>query len=64
MSLALHPLALRRAGGTLEEIWRILEEFKMSVTYLHRPVDRNWFIEQEGLFDVQCLPRPGDGGTT
>jgi len=56
MSLALHPMAMRQAGATLDQIWDVLREYRMAVTYLHRPVDRAWFVEQEDLFDVQCLP--------
>jgi FkbM family methyltransferase len=56
IALALHPSALRAAGGSLEQIWTLLEENGMVVTTGGRPLDREAFCAREELFDVQCLP--------
>ncbi len=56
IALALHPSALNAAGGSLEEIWALLEKVGMVVTAGGRPLDREAFCAREELFDVQCLP--------
>jgi FkbM family methyltransferase len=56
IALALHPSALQAAGGSLEQIWRLLEAGGMMVTAGGRPLDEKAFCGREELFDVQCLP--------
>jgi hypothetical protein len=56
IALALHPGALNAAGGSLKEIWALLEEVGMVVTAQGRLLEREAFCAREELFDVQCLP--------
>lgn len=56
IALALHPSALHAAGGSLAQIWTLLEEGGMAVTAGGRSLDREAFCSREELFDVQCRP--------
>ena len=56
IALALHPDALRVAGGSLVEIWALLEELDMFVSLAGQRLDLDAFCSQEELFDVQCIP--------
>ncbi|SRR5579885_3407308 len=55
VALALHPAVIRRSGGSLHEIWRVLKEVRMTVMLAGSPVAEDWFCQQENLFDVQLL---------
>jgi FkbM family methyltransferase len=57
LALALHPRALRLGGGSLEEIWRLLERHRLEPRHRGRRVDGEWFCRQSDLFDVQCVRR-------
>lgn len=56
VSLALHPLGIRAAGGSLNEIWQLLAECRLGVFHQGSAVAPDWFLSQSGLFDVQLLP--------
>jgi FkbM family methyltransferase len=62
IQLGLHPLPIREAGGSLEEIWDLLNKYRMTVFYHDEVVDRDWFLSREDLFDVQILPSNGTRG--
>lgn len=54
--LALHPSSIEQAGQSLHQIWELLGEYGMRVSRLGQLVDRNWFCDQQGLFDVDLHP--------
>ncbi len=56
MHLSLHPNALQQTGGTLADIWAILENCRMAVVQKGETVDARWFCSQTNLFEVQLLP--------
>lgn len=56
VNLALHPLQIREAGETLEEVWDLLRDYRMVILHNHKPVDKLWFCDHDDLFDVQALP--------
>jgi FkbM family methyltransferase len=56
VSLALHPEALRRGGTCLADVWDLLAAHGMTLTYRGAAVGRDWFCQQNDLFDVQCSP--------
>ena len=56
ISLALHPSAINGSGGSLEKIWATLQEYRYEVSHNTILIDSTWFVTQEGLFDVQCIP--------
>lgn len=56
VALALHPDALRAGGGSLDEVWTLLEELDLSVSLEGRPLDRDSFCSRKELFDVHCVP--------
>lgn len=56
--LALHPPFLGDSSAkALDDIWKILEEYRMSVWYHGTRVEADWFREQRELFDVHLLPQ-------
>lgn len=55
--LGLHPPFIIDNGQTLEEIWDILEEYKMQVIFEGKECEKVWFCKQPALFDVNVLPR-------
>lgn len=54
--LALHPPFLGDSAKALAEIWKILQQYRMLVSYQGGRVEEDWFREQRELFDVQLLP--------
>jgi FkbM family methyltransferase len=54
--LGLHPSQIREAGGTLEEIWELLRDYRMEIFHNHESVDKPWFCDRNDLFEVQALP--------
>jgi FkbM family methyltransferase len=64
--LSLHPVAIQEAGGSLAEIWELLQEYRLSVSSLNdgetaspresRSLDEGWFVRQEDMFDVALIP--------
>ena len=54
--LGLHPPFIMQNGQSLEEIWAILEEYKMQVVFDGKPAEKDWFCSQPALFDVNLLP--------
>lgn len=52
--LAVHPVPLASAGGTLDELWARLDGY--TVVHSGRRVDSAWFCSRTGLFDVHLLP--------
>ena len=54
--LGLHPPFITQNGQSLDEIWEILEEYKMQVIFEGKPAEKDWFCSQPALFDVNLLP--------
>lgn len=54
--LGLHPPFISQNRQTLEEIWRVLSDYKLNVTFDGKPVEKTWFCSQTELFDVNLLP--------
>lgn len=54
--LGLHPSFIEQNGQTLDDIWRILADYKLNVTFEGAVVQRDWFCGQRDLFDVNLLP--------
>lgn len=54
--LGLHPPFITQNGQSLEEIWAILDEYKMQVIFEGKPAEKDWFCSQPALFDVKLLP--------
>jgi len=52
--LSLHPPAIAQGGQSLEMIWNILAGYSYSVQLSGTEIDRNYFISQADLFDVEC----------
>jgi FkbM family methyltransferase len=55
-SVAIHPPILAQLGHTLDEFWDLVDEYRLEGWVLGKRVDRSWFVEQEGLFDVHLYP--------
>jgi FkbM family methyltransferase len=56
VNLALHPHSIRAANDSLEEIWELLAEYRMHVTYGGVNVHKKSFCARDDLFDVQLVP--------
>ena len=54
--LGLHPPFITQNGQSLDEIWAILEEYKMQVVFEGKLAEKAWFCSQPALFDVTLLP--------
>jgi FkbM family methyltransferase len=54
--LGLHPPFIVQNGHSLDEIWNTLLEYRMSVIFEGKPVEREWFCSRPELFDVDLLP--------
>jgi len=54
--LGLHPAFIVQNGQSLDDIWKLLEEYRLNVVFEGRPATREWFVSQEHLFDVNLLP--------
>ncbi|MFN0277454.1 MAG: FkbM family methyltransferase [Pyrinomonadaceae bacterium] len=54
--LGLHPAFIMQNGQTLDDIWRVLSEYKLNVIFEGKPVEKGWFCSQHELFDVNLLP--------
>ena len=54
--LGLHPPFITQNGQTLEDIWKVLSEYKLEVNFNGMPVQKDWFCSQCDLFDVNLLP--------
>jgi FkbM family methyltransferase len=58
--LALHPVALRTSGTSLQNIWELLNDFKMTAYASERDPEElaseQWFCSQTALFDVELQP--------
>jgi len=54
--LGLHPPFIVQNGQSLDEIWELLGEYELDVIFEDQPVEREWFVSQEQLFDVNLLP--------
>ena len=54
--LGLHPPFIVQNGHSLDDIWATLLEYRMSVIFEGKPVEREWFCSQPELFDVDLLP--------
>jgi len=64
--LSIHPTDIQESGGSLAEIWQLLQECGMSVRLpeeLHparsnaEPIASDWFCEQTSPFEVESIPR-------
>ncbi len=54
--LGLHPQFIVQNGQTLDDIWEILAEYKLSFIFDGKPVEKDWFCSQSDLFDVNLIP--------
>ena len=54
--LGLHPSFIAQNGHSLEEIWQVLSDYKLTVVFDGQVVERDWFCSQPELFDVNLLP--------
>ncbi|HEX3102207.1 MAG TPA: FkbM family methyltransferase, partial [Pyrinomonadaceae bacterium] len=54
--LGLHPQFIAQNGQSLDDIWRLLSEYKQRVIFDGGPADKDWFCSQTDLFDVNLLP--------
>lgn len=54
--LGLHPMFIKANGQTLDEIWDVLESYKLRVEFDGNQVEKVWFCSQTDLFDVNLLP--------
>ena len=52
--LSVHPLQIDKSGGSLSDLWNILESLKLVPYDKDQPVSPEWFRSQAELFDV-CL---------
>ncbi len=57
--LELHPRQIRATGGSLEEIWDVLRDYRLTVYHNREGVCLEWFRAHEDLFNVQALPDAG-----
>lgn len=57
LSLGLHPNAMKEIGATLKEVWEVLAQHDLRITYEERLIDSKWFVEQTNIFDVQGVPK-------
>ncbi len=55
ISLGLHPNAIKM-NASLSDIWDVLAELGYTLFYDEEKVEKEWFVSQENLFDVQCYP--------
>ena len=54
--LGLHPQFIVQNGQSLDDIWRFLADYKLSVIFEGKPVEKEWFCSQPNLFDVNLIP--------
>ena len=54
--LGLHPQFIVQNNQSLDDIWRVLAEYKMNVIFDGGPVEKEWFCSQPDLFDVNLIP--------
>jgi len=54
--LGLHPPFIIQNGQALDDIWQILDEYKMKVVFNGTAAQKDWFCSQKELFDVDLLP--------
>jgi FkbM family methyltransferase len=67
VALSLHPASLKAAGHSLADVWGLLQQYEIRVRLLasygmkappqDARVGRDWFIQQEDLFDVALEPQ-------
>lgn len=56
--LGLHPPFIAENGQSLDEIWQVLDEYRMQISFDGEPVEKEWFCSQPALFDVNLIPYP------
>jgi len=54
--LGLHPKFITQNGQSLDEIWERLADYKLAVIFDGESVNREWFVSQADLFDVNLIP--------
>ena len=54
--LGLHPQFIEQNGQNLEEIWEVLNDYRLKVVYDEKECQKDWFCRQDNLFDVNLLP--------
>lgn len=55
--LSLHPAAIAQSGKSLSMIWDLLNTYSLSIKQHGSDIDKEFFISQEDLFDVECYAR-------
>ncbi|MEO7660385.1 MAG: FkbM family methyltransferase [Pyrinomonadaceae bacterium] len=58
--LGLHPPFIKQNGQSLEDIWNVLNEYKVNVVFDGKAAEKHWFCTQPELFDVNLLPVESD----
>ena len=54
--LGLHPQFIVQNDQSLDDIWRILADYKLNVIFDGTQVEKDWFCSQPNLFDVNLIP--------
>ena len=54
--LGLHPSFIKQNGQTLDQIWRVLVDYKLNVIFESKAVSHEWLCSQNDLFDVDLIP--------
>lgn len=54
--LGLHPKSISQNGQSLDEIWERLMDYKVNVIFDGELMDRDRFVSQADLFDVNLIP--------
>lgn len=56
--LGLHPSSIKNFGDSLEEIWDIVTQWGYAVYFNSEEITKDWFLNQNVLFDVFLMPKP------
>lgn len=54
--LGLHPSFIHQNDQSLDDIWRVLLDYKLNAVFEGKAVERDWFCSQPDLFDVNLMP--------
>lgn len=51
--MGIHPWQIRAMNSSLVQIWDLLIQYKMNICVMGKPLEKEWFISQTELFDVE-----------
>ena len=54
--MGIHPWQIKSMNSSLEQIWDLLQQYRMRICCLGKPLVRDWFISQTELFDMELTP--------